>query len=191
MTFTCACCYFPQGSATKNARHAKTACVSLPSKPFSLPHSQSVSLPPFLLIHSVFFLSFISFSATDSFVLHKHKICDKSLKLSSKSMAILGGFPSGYPFGHAVYFQTLMQITTQPPLNQKSHPTTFAGCVHTHTLLMQHKHKQFKALKQVTEERLYGLGSNKKESELFLASLGLSISRRHMQTAVRNCFDAV
>lgn len=61
----------------------------------------------------------------------------------------------------------------------------------THTLLMQHKHKQFKALKQVTEERLYGLGSDKKESELFLASLGLSISRRHMQTAVRNSFDAV
>lgn len=45
-------------------------------------------------------------------------------------VAILGGFPSGYPFGHAVYFQTLVQITTQPYAHAESYPTTFAGCAH-------------------------------------------------------------
>lgn len=63
-------------------------------------------------------------------------------------MAILGGFPSGYPFEHVVYFQTLVQITTQPPLNpctlvQKVTRQLFQA---VRTLLMQHKHKQFKAL---------------------------------------------
>lgn len=92
MTFTCACCYFPQGSSTKNARHAS---ASPPSKPFSnllslsLFRSQSISPPP------LFHLSYCCVFCHESVGLIPlfHWSTKVLSSPSSKSGAILGVSP--------------------------------------------------------------------------------------------------